>query len=968
MIRFKTTTLAASLIGFGVILSAAAGEEKPLLRRPRVADDRLVIELVASEPDIVTPFGIDVDEHGRLFVVESHTHMRPDDYDGPPHDRLRLIVDRDGDGKPERVTTFYEGDRWLMNVAVHPNGWIYCVSRNELFRVRDADGDGRADVRETLAKMETTADYPHNGFLSLTIGFRGELYFGMGQNYGAQYVLKGRDGAAVQSGHGDGGIFRCSETGEGLERVAVGFWNPCGIARDPFGRLFTVDNDPGNRPPCRLIEVVSRSDYGYRRRELEPFIGWNGELPGTLPMIASCAEAPTDVIAYESTGLPDRYRGMLLVSSWSEHRIDGFALRPCGAGFAVQTVPLVHGDSEFRPAGLAVGPDGSIYISDWVDRSYPVHGRGRVWRLRRRQHGAVRPASPQPDRLDSADRAARERAARQAVARGKEGIESLVSQLERSTSIRVQATALEGLAAAGKLDRSIVRRMVQHDEAALRELTVRLLPDRLLDVASLLATESEPRVRAAALRRAADADLLPQIIEALVSRDPFLRQAALVGLHQSATSDQIEELAARDDARIREAAFLLLRRAHPQPDADWLESALTDPAESIRYLAIATLGEGGRPGDRDRLLKLLESTRMSRRLFEATMAAIAKIDGVLRAWRPGRNGDWWKSQGRITDVAVKLLNKPNLPPQTIRQAIAFLPPGHSALTVARLKKLLDAPLDDIDLQLTAIRAVPTSSAGRALLQRIAGDQRRHADVRAEAVMRLDPSGDAQLAEAMVGWAESGPAAVREEVLRSLRGVELDARQKTRLRRIAEESFPLKQLVMLVLEPSRPVSRGRPASVDAWLGRLKGRPDARAGSRVFFHRRGPGCGRCHRIDGRGAMVGPNIVRAAGTDGYTRQAILRAILRPSDEIALGYVPYRFWLDDGRVVTGVLKSESDTAYEIVDAEGHRLTVPRVRIEAMSPSRESIMPERLVDRMTDTELRDVIEFIRRGTASTLR
>ncbi len=76
---------------------------------------------------------------------------------------------------------------------------------------------------------------------------------------------------------------------------ATGFWNPHASCIDAFGRLFTVDNDPDSRPPCRLLHVIRGGDYGYRfrngRKGLHPFAAWNGELPGTLPMVAGTGEA-----------------------------------------------------------------------------------------------------------------------------------------------------------------------------------------------------------------------------------------------------------------------------------------------------------------------------------------------------------------------------------------------------------------------------------------------------------------------------------------------------------------------------------------------------------------------------------------------------------------------------------------------------------------------------------------------------
>jgi hypothetical protein len=157
-------------------------------------------------------------------------------------------------------------------------------------------------------------------------------------------------------------------------------------AIDAFGRLYIVDNDPDARGPCRLIHVVEGGDYGYRfrygRKGQHPFVCWNGELPGTLPMASGTAEAPSGVATYESDNLPEEYRGKLLVTSWGDHVVESFTVLPRGASVEAKGKVLLRGGEDFRPVGIAVAPDGSLVISDWVDKSYPVHGKGRLWRVR----------------------------------------------------------------------------------------------------------------------------------------------------------------------------------------------------------------------------------------------------------------------------------------------------------------------------------------------------------------------------------------------------------------------------------------------------------------------------------------------------------------------------------------------------------------------------------------------------------
>jgi putative membrane-bound dehydrogenase-like protein len=279
--------------------------------RPRVLIDGWRIELVASAPDIVTPVAVTFDHRGRLLVIESHTHFRPEGYAGPEFDRIRALADSGGDGRLDHWSTFYEGSKATMGLAAGPADSIYVATRDAVFRLRDLDGDGAADERLPIAKLHTENDYPHNGLGGLTYDAEtARLYIGLAENHGAEHRLVGSDGKEF-SGRGEGGVFRCREDGSGMERFAIGLWNPFSICLAFDGRVFAVDNDPGWSPPCRLLDVMEGGDYGFRYFRMEgsrrhPLLAWNGELPGTLPMICGTGEAPSAVVPY---------RGRLWVTS-----------------------------------------------------------------------------------------------------------------------------------------------------------------------------------------------------------------------------------------------------------------------------------------------------------------------------------------------------------------------------------------------------------------------------------------------------------------------------------------------------------------------------------------------------------------------------------------------------------------------------------------------------------------------------
>lgn len=343
---------------------------------PRVVIEGAKLELIASEPDIVTPVGMTFDDEGRLFVIESHTHQRPDGYDGPMGDRILMLDDSEGDGQLDKWSVFAEGFQQSMNMLAAGPGKIYLVTRRSVDLLVDEDNDGRMDRQESILRLETTENYPHNALSGIAFDSEGGLFVGLGENFGVPYKLVGADGSSHSDRGGVGTIFRCTADGKNLRRFCHGFWNPFSICVSQAGAVFTVDNDPDSSPPCRLIHAVESGDYGHRfeysRAGIHPLQAWDGELPGTLPMLAGTGEAPCAVVPH---------RGFLWVTSWGDHRLERYRLKANGASFAAEQDIAVQGDSDFRPTGCAIAPDGSLYFSDWVDHSYPVHGKGRIWRL-----------------------------------------------------------------------------------------------------------------------------------------------------------------------------------------------------------------------------------------------------------------------------------------------------------------------------------------------------------------------------------------------------------------------------------------------------------------------------------------------------------------------------------------------------------------------------------------------------------
>ncbi len=140
-----------------------------------------------------------------------------------------------------------------------------------------------------------------------------------------------------------------------------------------------------------------------------------------------------------------------------------------------------------------------------------------------------------------------------------------------------------------------------------------------------------------------------------------------------------------------------------------------------------------------------------------------------------------------------------------------------------------------------------------------------------------------------------------------------------------------------------------------LIRLEGDPDR--GREVFANVGNATCASCHRVQGRGQWVGPDL-STIGTK-YGKDALLRSILSPSEAIGYNYRSLVVALDDGRVVTGL--PVVDTADQLVlkTAEGERLVIEPLAVEARQMSDLSLMPEGLAHAMTNEQIADLLAFL---------
>jgi putative membrane-bound dehydrogenase-like protein len=976
--------LAALVFACSPILAPAAP--------PVCVDDRLTIELVAREPEIVTPTGIAVDEAGRVWVIENNTHERPAQYRGASSDRIRILSAFDDQGRATKITTFAEGFRNAMSLALG-NDAVYLATRADIYRLRDTAGRGVADERKVIVRLDTPGEYPHNGLSGFAFDGVGNIYFSLGENLGASYKLIGADGVTLHGGGEGGSIYRCRPDGSGLVRIATGFWNTFHLTLDAFGRLFAVDNDPDSRGPCRLLHIIPGGDYGYRfrngRKGLHPFTAWNGELPGTLPMVAGTGEAPCGIVAYESTGLPGEYLGHLLSTSWGDHLVERFRLIPHGASFASHAEPFVRGDEHFRPVGIVTAPDGSLYLSDWVDKSYPVHGKGRIWRIRMKH-------PPADDGLRAARVAAldtprlqqllghrkweiRAAAARALARRGAEGVKVLTDSLQRGPDRRVRVQALWGIAQLNAREAAPLLELGLGDSAPeVRTEAVRLygeLPlgssedrneSRLQGVAL---RDANPLVRLQAILQVRSEPSLEALVPVLAQPDPFLAAAALESLSRPGHGKLLAGQHKAKDPKLRVGVLLALRRSGEPSGRDLIPAFLADRDPEVRRAAIQWVGEEGLREFAPLLKDAAALEPVTRELFEALLASNEFLKGT-RGSRDEVSGEEY----------VLAVVQDGAQPASLRAiALRMLRPDHPRLRTALLQSFLLSSQEALRREALRALVMRPDDASQALLRNLAADARADRASRADAILGLAQSAPTSAETRRVLLDLLDHPDLAPDVLRSLRGTESEAAVEKALWLTASGlremnvnptvKKELAQQILLLLGSSekktdgrlRPVlelGSSRPRSLEEWRPLLTGPGNSSAGERVYFHPRGPRCFVCHRVDGRGGAIGPELSSIGRA--LSREKLIESILVPSKEIAPQFTSWLITTRDGKVRTGMIVDEGpNSTLTLADSQGKLEVIHRTQVEERHAVPTSIMPSNLPDLMTQQEFLDLVAFL---------
>jgi quinoprotein glucose dehydrogenase len=826
-------------------VAAASKEGELALKRIQVPKE-LQISLYAAEPLLANPVCFCFDHRGNCYVAETfrlhagvtddrghmywldddlaartvadrlalyrkHLKGRFKDYERE-HDRVRMLVDTDGDGKADRATVFADGfhraqDGIGAGLLAH-KGSVYYTCIPDLWRLKDTKGTGKADVRESLS----TGYGVHVSFIGhdmhgLRLGPDGKLYFSIGDR-----GLNVRTKEGYQLVYPDtGAVLRCDPDGANLEVVATGLRNPQELAFDDYGNLFTVDNNSDAGDRARLVYVVEGGDSGWRigyqydsaalgsrgpwHYEKLWHLPHEGQPAYIVPPLAHFTSGPSGLTHYPGVGLPDRYAGHFFVCDFRGNPggsgVWSFAVKPKGAAFELADPQhfvwsVLATDCEF-------GPDGAFYVSDWVD-GWGLTGKGRLYRVTDPEQMKKpviaevkkllaegfdkRPVEELVKLLGHPHQQVRLEAQFALAAKGREAIETLAKVARESKNRLARLHALWGLGMVGRKEVNAfvllkvfdtVEALAGDSDAEVRAHVAKVLgsgPFASYRALLKLLADPEPRVcfqaglalgvsRANTQSRQDNQRRAREVFQGVTAmlrdnadRDPYLRHAGVMALAAKAP-DLLKEAIRDESAAVRLAVCLALHRNHNPA----LSRFLADPDVKVMAEAARAIHDVPIPEALPPLAALCDNPRLPPAILLRALNAHFRLGKADDAVAVGRLAADPRAAERVRVEALKMLGEWARPGR--RDRVTGLTQDLGTRPAADAAAALRGSLAGLFSGPNRVRQEASRVAARLgikevgpALMALLTDRKRPASVRVEALRGLDALHDARLEQAV----------------------------------------------------------------------------------------------------------------------------------------------------------------------------------------------------------------------------
>ena len=1026
------------LFTLGSMVAAAEIERaedapQPLSPRESAAKMRLPegfrIELVASEPLVQDPSCLTFDEQGRLFVCELHGYNLEGHLDvvelnktgvldtkvrrirwervagkiaeearSQQYGTVKLLTDSDGDGRMDQATVW--ADRLPTCYGIVPaRGGIIVVCAPDILYLADRDGDGKAEVRETLY-TGFHFELLERGINNPRWGLDNWIYVGAGGGGG---VIRGPKLAEpVRIGQTD---FRIKADGSAIEEVngTVGTY---GMTLGDFGDRFPSS---GGRPAMYALPLprryLSRNPYvaspqtnhaaadysrGFRISNPHP---WRVKRRSDPAWVKFYGERETDSGFFTGGCGGEIYRAGLFARAYRDnffycepslniiHRCllerDGAGYKARRAAGEEQSEFLASTDQWFRPINLRVGPDGALYIVDmyreiiedysaiprFLQQQYGVvegDDRGRIWRLLPKTSDGRKVVDLADWTSEQLARATgdpdawwRQTSQRLLIERDDRSVAPMLSeQIRDGKTPQARAHALYTLRGLGALESADVTAALGDSSYGVRMHALQLA-DKWLD---------------------SDATLLTTVLGMTDDPDPRVRLQLAMTLGESRdrrATDALLELA-RQHGGERWMPAAILSSSRDSAGAllvALLESAEPESEASVLLSPLAATVAGRRDGPR---MALVLKSLATRDPAVQTECLTGLVGGLSRGAEPVPDSadDWAlietllaSKSAPVRALATKL---------GVRLGLAETPAFRAVFASAAENALqTERPIDERLAAIDLLADAPHAIAAPALIALV--NAREPPAVQSAAVRAFGSSSDERVGAALLAaWKGFSPK-LRGEVLevifsrenrlsalldalasKAIRVGEINALRREQLTKNRSAKIAARATALFADPGADDQLRQR---IDRYQKALAGPRNPKRGGEAFAKH----CLPCHKLKDQGHEVGPELGSVVSKPD---EAILLDLLDPSGHIESEFVSYIVATTDGQTFTGVLASDSATSVTLRKEKGVIQTILREDIELLQASHLSMMPSNLHEQITPQDLADLIAFLRQAYA----
>lgn len=949
----------------------------------RIPND-LSLDLVLSEPDIVQPVELSFDHRGRLWVVQYHQYPYPlglkvtsvDNFlrvrfdkvpVAPPGgisgaDKISIFEDTDGNGTYDKSTVAIDG----LNIATSVltgRGKIWVLNPPYLLSYDDPDADGLPDGLPKVQLSGFGLEDTHAVANSLRWGPDGWLYGAQGSTTTAN-INSSVSKNITFSGQV---IWRYNIDSKVFEVFAEGGGNTFNVEFDSKGRLYSGNNGSDRGPYYKQGGYYPRSlgKHGPYTNQYTFGNLDNMELEGEKIRFTH------SLIRYEGGKLPAVYEGkMIAVNPLLNYvQLSRFEVRGSTFKNIDERKIIETNDHWFRPVNIKAGPDGAVYIADWydsrlshVDPKDTWHkSSGRIYRLRSK---GVSSEIPKFDlskltnaelikKLGDKNKWFRQQALLQFANRKDRSILPKLTDILKGNNPDLALEALWAINLSGGFNDDLAIITLKHPDQYVREWTVRLIGDKrkissgiAQKLAIMASIESSSSVRS---QLAATAKRLPgiyaiPIVKNLIkyhddSNDPDIPLLIWWAIESKSESDRdliltiFEEKALWQKKLVQNFLLKRLMQRYILSEGEANYNAASklislSPDKQNAKILISGLREGLRGKD---------IIGLSVELTKAIQPYQSELFGapLTLSIRQGNQNSIKKALNIISDenadfdhrlsyiIVFGQKNQPESVPVLLK--IVESSKSTPAMKEAALQALQQYNLDEIGLR--AVKAYP----------QFRGD----IGVRNAAI---------DLFASRANWANQLFIAIREtkrinkddvsdQVARRLKLL-----NDTKITALADQLWPNVKISS---------SSEKNAALAKYSKIIKSGSGNLSNGRTLYL---ANCGYCHKLFNEGGNVGPELT---GYERSNTNYFLLNIIDPNADIREGYGLHRLVTTDGRTLEGKITSSNGDTHTIQTQAGKEIVLSMTQIKEMKALPVSIMPERILDRLNDQEVRDIFAYI---------